>query len=94
MIGAPEERRFFESCKAELLRRFPGHFAVICGRHLLGVYPSLDRALAAVADGFEDCNLPEGTPILITEIAEEVSLRVVASRAARERTVARAAAQP
>jgi len=82
MLGAKVETRFFEAQKPKLLKAYPGHFAVVCGRRLLGVYPTLDTAVAAVAEGFDHYNIPVGTPILISQIADEVSLRVVAQKGA------------
>ncbi len=81
MLGASEETRYFDSIKDDLLSTSAGRFAVITGRRLIGVYASVDDALGAMADAFTDFDLPEGTSILITEIAESVSIRVVASPA-------------
>jgi hypothetical protein len=78
MTGAPDESRFFDSCKPELLERYAGQFAVVCGRKLIGVHVSLEQALKAAADAFGDGQLEDGSPILISEISEESKLRVIA----------------
>ena len=44
---AVAEKNAFEQMKAELVRKHPGQFAVVCGRRLLGVYPTVDEALLA-----------------------------------------------
>jgi hypothetical protein len=73
-----EEQRAFEVMKAELLRSHPGRFAVLCGRRLVGIFESVDEALLASSREFDAGNLPEGAPVFISEIAELVSLRVMA----------------
>jgi hypothetical protein len=78
MLPAHDESRFFDSCKPQLLERYAGQFAVVCGRRLIGVHTSLDQALKAAAQAFGDGALEEGAPILISEIAEDTRLRVVA----------------
>ena len=83
MLPAPEESRFFDSCKPQLLERYAGQFAVVCGRRLIGVHTSLDQALKAAAQAFGDGALEDGAPILISEIAEETRLRVVAEPRSR-----------
>jgi hypothetical protein len=78
MHGISEEQRTFEAMQADLVRSDPGRFAVLCGRELVGVYESVDEALLASSRAFDAGTLPEGAPVLITEIAEEVSVRVMA----------------
>ena len=78
MLSTSDEMRFFDSCKSQLLARHAGQFAVVCGRRLVGVHPSLAGALDAAAAAFADGVLEEGAPILISEIAEHARLRVVA----------------
>jgi hypothetical protein len=79
MLGSTEEARTFESLKADLLRSSPGAFAVVCGRRLVGVFASIDEALAAASIAFDEGTLPAGAPILISEIAERVTVRVMAT---------------
>jgi hypothetical protein len=79
MLASSEEARTYESLKSELLRSSPGQFAAVCGKKLLGVFSSVDDALQAASDAFDADKLPAGAPILITEIAEKVSLRVMAT---------------
>jgi hypothetical protein len=79
MLASTEEARTFESLKADLMRTSPGQFAAVCGSKLLGVFTSVDDALQAASDAFDADTLPAGAPILITEIAEKVSLRVMAT---------------
>ena|SRR5215831_2413786 len=79
MLASSQEARTFESLKAELLRSSPGQFAAVCGKKLLGVFSSVDEALQAASDAFDADTLPAGAPILITEIAEKVNLRVMAT---------------
>jgi hypothetical protein len=78
MIPATEETTFFDSCKQALLDEHSGKFAVVCGRRLVGVHPSLDLALKAAADVFGEGGLADGAPVLINEIGETPSVRVVA----------------
>jgi hypothetical protein len=77
--SSSEESRTYESLKADLLRLSPGKFAAVCRKRLLGVFASIDDALTAASDAFDDDALPEGAPILITEIAERASVRVMAT---------------
>lgn len=83
MLSAHDETRFFDSCKPQLLERYAGQFAVVCGNRLIGVHTSLDQALKAAADAFGDGLLEDGAPILISEISEESRLRVVAEPRSR-----------
>jgi hypothetical protein len=83
MISVGEEQRAFDAMKPDLVRSHPGRFAVICGQRLLGVFESVDEALLASSEAFDAETLPEGAPVLITEIAERVSLRVMARPYAR-----------
>jgi hypothetical protein len=76
--GVLEEQRTFDAMQSELVRSAPGRFAVVCGPRLLGVFDSVDAALLASSRAFDTMNLPEGAPLLISEIAENVSVRVVA----------------
>ena len=78
MLLATEETAFFNSCKQALLDEHSGKFAVVCGRRLVGVHPSLDLALKAAAIAFGDGNLTDGAPVLINEIGEAPRVRVVA----------------
>jgi hypothetical protein len=86
MLASTEEARTFESLKADLMRTSPGQFAAVCGSKLLGVFTSVDDALQAASDAFDADTLPAGAPILITEIAEKVSLRVMATPQQRIRS--------
>lgn len=72
------EKKAFEEMKAELIRKHPGQFAVVCGRRLLGVFETVDEALLASSRLFGASILPEGAAVYITEIADESSLRVTA----------------
>jgi hypothetical protein len=65
--------------KDDLLRSFPGQFALVCGRCLMGVYPNVDAAMVAASRAFDTDYLPPGTPILISEIAARASVRVMAT---------------
>jgi hypothetical protein len=76
---ASEAARTFEAMKDELLRSFPGQFALVCGRRLMGVFASPDEAMNAASKLFEGDALVPGTPILISEIAARSSLRVLAT---------------
>jgi hypothetical protein len=73
-----EPARTFEAMKNDLLRSFPGQYALICGRRLIGVFPTVDEAMTAASSAFEEY-LPTGTPILISEIAEKATVRVLAT---------------
>ena len=77
--SSSEESRTFESLKADLLRTSRGKFAAVCGKRLLGVFASIDDALNAASEAFDADTLPTGAPILITEIAERASVRVMAT---------------
>ena len=83
MLEDTDEARTFESMKEDLLRLYPGRYAVVCGRKLLGVYPSVDDALLASCRVFGEGGLPDGAPILISEIARTVSVRVMATPSTR-----------
>ena len=76
---ASESARTFEAMKAELIRSFPGQFALVCGLRLMGVHASADDAMHAASRLFEANELPQGTPILISEIAVRASIRVLAT---------------
>jgi hypothetical protein len=76
---ASESARTYEAMKDELLKSFPGQYALVCGSRLVGVYRSADDAMAAAAKLFDENGLPAGTPILITEIAVRASMRVLAT---------------
>ncbi|HVZ72621.1 MAG TPA: hypothetical protein VHJ20_09620 [Polyangia bacterium] len=76
---ASESARTFEAMKAQLIRSFPGQYALVCGRRLVGVYASPDDAMMAASRLFESNDLPQGTPILISEIAVQASIRVLAT---------------
>jgi hypothetical protein len=73
-----EAARTFEAMKEDLIRSFPGQFALVCGRRLMGVYASVDEAMMAASRAFDD-ELPAGMPILISEIATTASVRVLAT---------------
>jgi hypothetical protein len=79
MLEATEEARVFESMKDDLLRSHPGHFAVICAGRLLGIFRSVDEALLSTCGVFDDGAIPAGAPILISQIAQNVSVRVMAT---------------
>lgn len=74
-----ESARTFEAMKQDLLRSFPGQFALVCGPRLMGVFESIDTALLAASRAFDDDTLEPGTPILISEIAARASVRVMAT---------------
>lgn len=84
MLEYSEEARVFESMKDDLLRTAPGRFAVVCGRRLIGVFESIDQALLATSHIFDAGGLAAGAPILISEIAEKVQVRVMATPTARQ----------
>ncbi|HEX3697485.1 MAG TPA: hypothetical protein VH374_19080 [Polyangia bacterium] len=79
MLENTDEARVFEAMKDDLLRLYPGRFAVVCGHVLVGVFPSVDDALLATCGVFDDGRIPAGAPILISEIAKTVSVRVMAT---------------
>ncbi len=83
MLPATEETAFFDSCRQALIDEHSGKFAVICGRRLVAVHTSLDLALRAAADAFGSGALDDGAPVLINEIGESPSVRVVAQRSSR-----------
>jgi hypothetical protein len=76
---ASDAARTFEAMKEELLRTFPGQYALVCGARLMGVFRHVDEAMVAASRLFDDEALEPGTPILISEIAARVSVRVLAS---------------
>jgi hypothetical protein len=76
---ASESARTFEAMKEELIRSFPGQFALVCGQRLVGVYARVDEAMGTASRLFDDDDLPPGTPILISEIALRASVRVLAT---------------
>ena len=69
----------FEAMKDDLIRSFPGQFALVCGRRLVGVYARVDDALLAASRAFEADDLPEGASILIAEIGAQATVRVTAT---------------
>ena len=76
---ASESARTFEAIRDELIRTFPGQFALVCGQRLIGVYKYADEAMGAASQLFDDDELPPGTPILVSEIALRSSVRVLAT---------------
>jgi len=74
----------FEAMKDDLLRLHPGGFAVVCGRRLVGTFGSVEDAMAATSRAFDAGALPPGAPILISEIAAKVTIRVMATPHVRE----------
>jgi hypothetical protein len=76
---ASEAARTFEAMKDDLIRSFPGQYALVCGRRLVGVFRHVDEAMGATSRLFDDDDLEPGTPILISEIAHQVSVRVFAT---------------
>lgn len=94
MLENTEEARVFEAMKDDLLRLHPGGFAVVCGRELVGVFNSVDDALLATCQVFDDGKIPTGAPILISEIAETVSVRVMATPSTKFSVSALSAASP
>jgi hypothetical protein len=74
-----EAGRTFEAMKQDLLRSFPGQFALVCGQRLVGVYETVDEAMVAASRAFDDDTLPAGAPILISEIAAAAAIRVMAT---------------
>lgn len=81
--GGIEEQATFEAMQPELVRRHPGRFAVVCATRLLGVFESVDDALLASSRAFDAGGLPDGAPVLITELAERAAIRVLARPYAR-----------
>ena len=76
---ASDAARTFEAMKEDLIRSFSGQYALVCGRRLVGVFKHVDDAMGACARIFDDEELEAGTPILISEIALQVSVRVFAT---------------
>ena len=76
---ASEASRTFEAMKLDLLRSFAGQYALVCGQRLMGVYAQVDEAMVAAGRLFDDDDIEPGTPILISEIAARVSVRVMAT---------------
>jgi hypothetical protein len=76
---ASESARTFEAIKDELIRTFPGQFALVCGQRLIGVYKRADEAMGAASRLFDNDELPAGTPILVSEIALRATVRVMAT---------------
>jgi hypothetical protein len=76
---ASESARTFEAIKDELIRSFPGQFALVCGQRLVGVYQHADEAMGAASKLFDDDELPAGTPILVSQIALRATVRVLAT---------------
>lgn len=79
MAAAPGDLRLFERLKPDLVKHYPGQFAVICRGRLLGIFESVDDALMTSSQAFDDGSLPEGAAVLISEIADRVSVRVTAT---------------
>ena len=80
MLLANEDSAYFDTCRQALLEEHTGKFAVVCGRRLLGIHNSLDLAMKAAAEAWNDGELSDGAPILINEIGEAPRVRVVAER--------------
>jgi hypothetical protein len=76
---ASDAARTFEAMKDDLLKSFPGQYALVCGQRLVGVFKHVDDAMGACSRIFDDDQLEPGTPILISEIALQVSVRVFAT---------------
>ena len=76
---ASDASRTFEAIKEDLLRSFPGQYALVCGQRLVGVFKHVDDAMGACSRLFDADELEPGTPILISEIALQVSVRVFAT---------------
>ncbi|HVU49868.1 MAG TPA: hypothetical protein VHL80_04230 [Polyangia bacterium] len=76
---ASEAARTFEAMKEDLMKSFPGQYALVCGQRLVGVFKHVDDAMGACSRLFDQDGLPPGTPILISEIALQVSVRVFAT---------------
>ena len=81
--GAADEDAGFETPRPDLVRSDRGRFAVVCGAQLLGMFESVDEALAASARAFDAGQLPEGAPVLISELAERVSVQLMARPVSR-----------
>ncbi|MBC8133908.1 MAG: hypothetical protein H7X95_13065 [Deltaproteobacteria bacterium] len=78
LMGVSESQGTFESMQSDLVRKHPGRFAVVCASRLLGVYESVDDAFLATSRAFDGGGLPEGAPLLITELVERAAVRVTA----------------
>jgi hypothetical protein len=76
--GVADEDPGFEPSRPDLVRSDRGRFAVVCGAQLLGMFESVDEALSASARAFDGGQLLEGAPVLISELAERVSLPLMA----------------
>jgi hypothetical protein len=81
--AAPTEKRTFDARKAELLADHPGQFALVCGQQLVAVCSSLEEGLQLAALAFDAGTIEAGAPILISEIADVVRVRVVAEPRSR-----------
>jgi hypothetical protein len=79
-----DEHATFETLEPDLVRRYPGQFAVVCGDSLVGVYETVDDALLAVSSAFDERTLPESVPVQISELADPVTVRVTARPYPRE----------
>jgi len=79
MLRSSESGRTFDAIKDELLHAFPGRFALVCGRRLIGVFDDADEAIAAASSLFDSGEIPPGSAILISEIAQRSTLRVLAT---------------
>jgi hypothetical protein len=90
MSSISEEMRHFESIKDDLLRSSPGGYALLCGRKLIGIYPSVDEALLAASQVFDQGRVAPGAQILINEITTKVAVRVMATPYQRRRSSAAA----
>jgi len=78
MERAAEAWKTFEAMKADLLRSHPGRFAVLAGERLVGIFPSIDDALAATSDAFERSEVGDGNPLLVVQITENAGVRLTA----------------
>ena len=81
MLCTNEASDVFDLGNPALLEQFGGQFAVMCGKLLLGVCPSLDEALQTVTEAFSDGLVEEGVPISIREIGASPGVSVVAQPA-------------
>jgi hypothetical protein len=79
-----DEQDTFGALESDLVRRYPGQFAVVCGDNLVGVYATVDDALMAVSSAFDERTLPEAAPVQISELADPVTVRVTARPYPRE----------
>jgi hypothetical protein len=69
----------FEAMKEDLLRSFPGQYALVCGQRLVGVFKRVDDAMGACSRMFDADEIEPGTAILVQEIAVQSSVRVFAT---------------